>query len=156
PSGTFLQRAVTCLVLGLVGHVVPDESPTVRRLLIDADDAIARFFEETHHLAPTGRIVPVFALPRALHPNTDVGLGDGPAAIDECDLRRHLGWVDAEDVTCRAVDSDLAEIAGHVVLMVDDYALLVEVHRNRVGRVIVLGLDLLERQQGDVWICRAK
>src|SRR5262249_61312413 len=106
--------------------------------------------------APAGRIVPVLALPRALHRNTDIGLGDGPAAIDECDLRRHLGRVDAEDVTCRAVDSNLAEIAGDVVLMVDDYALLVEVHRNRVRRVIVLGLDLLEWQESDVRIRRAE
>ena len=108
------KRPVAGLVLGAVRDVVPDEPGAVHRLLVDADDAIAGLLQEADDLAPAGRVVPVFALRRALHCDADIGLGDRPRVVGERDARRRFGRVDAEDVAGGAVQPDMAEIAGLV------------------------------------------
>ena len=87
------------------------------------------------------------ALRRALHRDADVGLGDRPAVVGECDARRHLGRIDAENIAGGAMQADMAEVAGlvHAVLVVEEQP-------HAVGRVIALGLDLLVRDEGDVRI----
>jgi hypothetical protein len=57
--------------------------------------------------------------------------------------RRHLGRIDTQDVTGRAVQPDMAEIAGLV-----DTILVVEEQPDIVGRVIALRLDLLVGEEG--------
>src|SRR5262249_10905731 len=79
PGRTLLKRPLAGLVLGAVRNVIPDQAGAVSRLLVDTDDAIAGLLQERDDLAPAVRIVPVFALGRALHRDADVGIRDRPA-----------------------------------------------------------------------------
>src|SRR5262249_55770815 len=147
PARALSQWAVASFVLGAVGDVVPDEPAAVYRLLVDADHAITRLLEEGHDLVPAHRVIPVFGLGRALHPDADIGLGDRSALVGKLDIRRHFGWVDAKYVTGGAVQPDMAEVAGlvHGLLVVEEQAYA-------VGRVILLRLDFLVRAEGDIGI----
>src|SRR5262249_19846466 len=140
PARALSQWAVASFILGAVGDVVPDEPAAVYRLLVDADHAITRLLEEGHDLVPAHRVIPVFGLGRALHPDADIGLGDRSALVGKLDIRRHFGWVDAKYVTGGAVQPDMAEVAGlvHGLLVVEEQAYA-------VGRVILLRLDFLVR-----------
>src|ERR1043165_10074426 len=102
--------------------MVPDEAVPVPRLLVDADDAVARLFQEGDDLAPAMRVVPVFRLRRRLRGDADIGLGDRAALVGDAEPRRLLARIDAEDVPRRAVQPDMAEIAGlvHAILVVEE------------------------------------
>src|SRR4051794_19282013 len=89
------QRLVAGLIFRALRNVVPDQSGAMRGLLIDANDAIAGVLEEGNNLAPAGRVVPVFALRRALCTDADVGLSDRTAVIGNVHAWRSLGRVDA-------------------------------------------------------------
>ena len=67
--------------------VVPHEPGAVHRLLVDADDAVARLREKADQLVPPERVVPALALRRALHRDADIGRGQRSSRIVERDLR---------------------------------------------------------------------
>lgn len=82
------------------------------RLLVDADHAIAVILQEPNDLVPAVRIVPVFALRRALHRDAHIRLGDRRAFIRAAQARRCLGRIGAEDIAGGAIQPDMAEVGG--------------------------------------------
>src|SRR5215468_9697125 len=117
------------------------------RLLIDADDAIARLFQEGDDFAPAVGVVPVFALGGALHRDADIGLSDWPVVVAERDARRLLGRIDAQDIAGSAVQANMTEVAG-----LEDVVLVVEEKPHGVSCVIALGLDFIVREKRDLGI----
>jgi hypothetical protein len=73
------------------------------------------------------------------------------AVIVDLETRRDLDRIDAEDVAGRAVQPDVAKIAGLV-----DKILVVKKQADAVGRVISLRLDLLMGEEGDFGIGAAE
>ena len=104
-----LKRQGSGEVLRPPGDVIPDQSGAVHPLLVDAEHAVAVLFQEFHHLIPARRVVPVFRLTRTLRGDADVFFPDLPRR-GEIEARRFVGWIDAEDVARRPVQTDVAEV----------------------------------------------
>ena len=100
-SACFSQRARSCSDLSPVsssaplGDVIPDQPLTVRRPLVDADDAISRLLEERYDLPPPNRIVPILALRGALHCDANVRVRDRARLVVEHYARCYFGRIDA-------------------------------------------------------------
>src|SRR5262249_27083385 len=103
PTRALRERPVAGLVVRAMRNVIPDQAVSVRRLLIDADDPIAGLLQERDDLAPAMRVVPVFALRRALHRDADVRLRHRTALVAGIEPRRDLGRIDAQDIAGGAV-----------------------------------------------------
>src|SRR4029077_20503507 len=125
----------TGLVLRSMGNMAPYQTAAMRRLSVDAYDAVAVLLQESDNLPPAGGIVPVLALHGALRRDADVTLGDRPRLVGELDPRRFLGRVDTEDITSRPVQPDVAEVAGLIKAV-----LVAEEHSHFIGGIVVLRL----------------
>src|SRR5258708_25136684 len=124
---------------------------TMGGLLINADDAVTHCFQEADNLTPASRVVPVFALGRALNRNADIRLSDRSSVVIERDARRNFCRIDAENIARSAMQPDVTEVRGliHEVLVVEEQP-------DAVCRIIAFGLDLLMGEEGDVRVCIPK
>ena len=103
PARPLDERPVPSLVLSAVGDVIEDETSTMHRFLINADNTVASIFEKTDDFEPTSRVVPILCLCRALHADADIRLWDRPAVVGDGKLRRCFSGIDAENITGRSV-----------------------------------------------------
>jgi hypothetical protein len=84
-SACFSKRARSCSDLSPVSSVrdgIPDQPLTVRRSLIDADDAISRLLDERYNVPPPNRIVPILAPCGALHCDANVWVRDRARLVE--------------------------------------------------------------------------
>src|SRR5258707_6434788 len=109
---------------------------TMGGLLINADNAVTRLFQEADNLTPASRVIPVFALGCALSSNADIRLSDRSCVVIERNTRRNFCRIDAENVACGAMQPDVTEVRRliHEVLIVEEQP-------DAVSRIIDFGLD---------------
>ena len=145
PARPFRERPVAGLVLDTVRDLVPHDARAMKRLLVDADDAVAALFEELDNLEPAPRVVPIFRLRRALRSDADIRLSDRTAVV----LKNYAGWqflrVDAENVASGPMQPDQAEVAR-----LPNAVGIIEEQADAIGRIEFCRVHLLVRDKRDV------
>ncbi len=103
----------------------------VDRLLVDADDAIARRLQEGDDLAPAEGLFQYLHCEVAWVAMTTYFSAIGRSPVRNRQTRRRLGRVEAENVGRRAVQPDMAEIDRLV-----DALDVIEKQPDAIGRII--------------------
>jgi hypothetical protein len=103
PARAFREGMVSRHVFRPGRNMGPDEPLPVGRFLIDTYDPIAGVLEKRDDFTPAGRIVPKLRLQGALHGDADIGLFERPRVVFDRDPWPLLGWVDAENIACSAM-----------------------------------------------------
>ncbi len=112
PTRALDQRLIAGLILRIIGNRVPCVISAKNPIPVDADHPIAGFPQPGDGLLPSMRIIPIFALRRALRRDADIGLGNWPSTRCDAHHGRIVDMLDPEDMSGHVPCADRGDFFG--------------------------------------------